>query len=82
VKSSIDRLLAGEKESLALLYDTNGYKVLQKLCKLEIDGLGKDALGAPDMEQVKFCSGQAYMAKKIPNLIRELYKEVNKPQKD
>jgi hypothetical protein len=78
MKSTLDRLSPKEKEALALLYDTEGYTALKKLCTAEIDGLGKDALGASDMEFVKFCSGQAAMAKKIAVYIREAYKEVNK----
>lgn len=54
------------------------YKVLKKLCQLEIDGLAKDALVSQNQEQTRELNGQAMMASKLPKLIRGLYMDINK----
>jgi len=71
----MDQLSPIEKEALALFYETDAYKALDKFCKLDVVGLGRDALVAPSMEQVMYLKGKAYMAEHIPKLIRQLYKE-------
>lgn len=81
MKSTLEELTAAEKKALAHFYGTSAYDVLKKLCHLEIEGLGKDALGSPNHEQTKFYSGQAVMAAKLPKLIRELHKETEKNRK-
>lgn len=78
MKSTLEQLSASKKQALALFYDTEAYKALKELCELEIDGLGKDALGSPSHEQTKWFGGQASMAAKIPKIIKELYIESNK----
>lgn len=78
MKSTLDRLSAKEKEALALLYNTEGYEVLRKLCTLEVEEFAKDALIAPNMEVLNYYRGQADFAKNLPKAIRKVYKEVNK----
>lgn len=68
-------MTAKEKELLINFYGTPTFDAIKKLYKLEIDGLGKDALASPDHETTRFYAGQATMATKIPKLIRHLYKE-------
>jgi len=78
MKSVLDSLSAKEKEALALLYDTEGYTALKKLHRLSVQGLGKDALAAPDLETVRFLAGRARQSKITLDLIREIYLQVNK----
>lgn len=75
MKSTVEQLSPAERAALVHFYDTEAYKALKKLCQLEIDGLGKDALGSPDHEQTRYYSGQASMAAKLPKVIRQLYQE-------
>lgn len=75
MKSTLDSLTPNDKEALAHLYELPGYKALVKLCNLEIKGLAADCLASQNMEMVKYLSGQATMAAKLPKLIRQLYKE-------
>lgn len=78
MKSTVEQLSTKEAEALARFYDTDAFNALSKLCKLEIAGLGKDALASPNHEQTKFYSGQAAMAAKLIKIIRALYKEREK----
>lgn len=78
MKSTVEQLSDNEREALAHLYELPGYKAFLKLCRLEIEGLGKDALGSQSHEDTRFYSGQSVMANKLPKIIRELYKEINK----
>lgn len=75
MKSTVELLTAKERELLVHFYGTPTYDAIKRLCKMEIDGLGKDALVSPNHEQTRFYSGQAVMAAKIPKVIRELYKQ-------
>ena len=78
MKSTLDRLSDNEKEALAHLYELPGFKALVKVCKLEIEGLALDALTSANHETTKFLNGQAVMAEKLPKIVRELYREINK----
>lgn len=83
MKSTVDLLTDKQREALALFYGTDAFDAIKQLCKLEIEGLGKDALASPDHEQTRFYAGQAAMAAKLPKVIRMLYKvkEDNKAKK-
>lgn len=78
MKSTLDQLSPKDKEDLALLYDSDGYQALKKLNKLEQIGLGADALMATTMEDVKYLKGRSYQWKVIIQIIRDIYKQVNK----
>ncbi len=78
MKSTLDKLSDNEKEALAHLYELPGFKALVKVCRLEIEGLAYDALVSPNLETTKYLNGQAVMAEKLPKIVRELYKEINK----
>lgn len=78
MKSTIDQLSVKEKEALAEFYNTEAYKALEKFCKLDIAGLGRDALQSPSQEQTKYLQGKAHYAEYLPKLVHELYKQVNK----
>lgn len=78
MKSTVEQLSNKEVEALVRFYDTDAFNALSKLCKLEIEGLGKDALASPNHEQTKFYSGQAAMAAKLIKIVRGLYKEHEK----
>lgn len=75
MKSSLEKLSPGERNALVHWYDTESYKAFKRLCQFEIEGLGKDALGAQSFEQVKLISGQASMAAKLPKIIRAMFQE-------
>lgn len=77
MKSTLEQLSAKEREALARLCDTDGYKVLKKIHELELIGLGKDALGASNMEEVNFLRGRAHQSKVTIELIRAEYKKSN-----
>lgn len=78
MKSTLERLTAADREALARLYDTEGYRVLKKVHNLELVGLGKDALGATEIDQVKFLAGRAHQSKVTLEMIRTVYKQINK----
>lgn len=78
MKSTVEQLSDNEREALAHLYELPGYKAFVKLCRMEIVGLGADALNSQDHELTRYYSGQATMASKLPKIIRELHKELNK----
>mgnify|MGYP001562310984 CR=1 FL=1 len=78
MKSTLDQLSAKEREALARLYEMDGYTALKRLCELEILGLGKDALQAPDIGVVNLLQGKAIMAKNIPTIIHNEYKRISK----
>lgn len=75
MKSTVDLLTKKEKEALALWYETPSFMALKKLCELEIEGLGKDALGSPSHEATKYYAGQADMAAKLIKVVGGIYKE-------
>ena len=75
MKSTIEQLSAAELKALVLWYNTASFNAYKRLCQLEIDGLGKDALGSPNHDQTRFYSGQASMAAKLPKMIKGLYEE-------
>lgn len=81
MKSTVEILNSKEKAALALLYGTDAYVALKKLCQAEIDGVAKDALAAIEITQVYFNRGEAGMAKKLIKLIEQIYKESEKKQK-
>lgn len=74
MKSTLEYLTLKEREALASLYDTDGYKALKKLCEVEIVALGKDALTAVSMEQKEILHGRAMMAQHIPRIIKDEFK--------
>ncbi len=78
MKSTVELLSDKERAALALLFGTDANNALRKLCQLEIDGCAKDALAATDMNQVNYFRGEASMAKKLPKLIEQVYKETDK----
>jgi hypothetical protein len=78
MKSTLEQLTSKEKDALARLYETEGYKVLKKIHDLEIRGLGKDALDAPSMETLHFLRGRAQQSTITLKLIRDLFKKSNK----
>lgn len=84
MKSTLDQLSPAEIKALVLWYDTESYHALKRLCQLEIDGLGKDALGSQKHEDTRYYSGQASMAAKLPKSIKKLYdlNQENKKQKN
>lgn len=69
-----------DREALARLYGTDGFKALEKFCELDVLGLGRDALVATDMNRVSFLKGEAYILEHLPQLIHQLYKEMDKPK--
>ncbi len=75
MKSTVEQLTPDERKALVLFYDTKAYEAFKRLCELEIEGLGKDALGSTEHSQTRWFGGQANMAAKLPKLIRELHKE-------
>lgn len=75
MKSTVDQLTSKDRQALVHLYGTAAFDAIKSLCKLEIEGLGKDALISPNHEQTRFYSGQAVMAAKITNIIKDLHKE-------
>lgn len=77
MKSTVDLLSKNEKAALAALYETDGYKVLKRVHELELIGMGKDAIVAQTMEQVKFLNGRAFQSKATIDLIRGIYKLVH-----
>ena len=81
MKSTLEQLSANERKALALWYDSDAYKAFKKICRLEIQGLGKDALGSPSHDQTRFYGGQAAMAAKLPKIVKSLYDESVKNQK-
>lgn len=78
MKSTLDQLTDSEREALAHFYELPGYKALVKLHNLELVGLGKDALASPDFENVQYLRGRAHQSKVNVEIIREVYKAVNK----
>lgn len=78
MKSTLDQLSSKEKAALALLYGTDAFLALRKICQLEINGVAKDALEATVIEQVHYAKGQAAMAKKVIRLVELIYKEDGK----
>lgn len=78
MKSTLDQLTASEREGLANLYNTPGYKALCKVHELELIGLGKDALDAANMEEKSYLKGRAAQSKLTIMLIREEYKKLEK----
>ena len=78
MRSSVEQLTPSERKALILWYDTEAFKAFKQFCKLEIEGLGKDALDSPSHDMTRFYSGQANMAAKMPKMIRALYEESNK----
>lgn len=74
LQSILDQLTTKERQALAAIYDLDGYKALKKLCEIEINALGKDALQAPTMEQKEIFHGKAMMAAHIPRVIHEEWK--------
>ncbi|CAB4176478.1 hypothetical protein UFOVP1522_49 [uncultured Caudovirales phage] len=78
MKSTLDRLAPKQKTALVNFYGTDAYEALKQLCKYEVEGLGKDALGSTSHEQTKLYSGQAMMAVKLPKIIKQLYEESKK----
>lgn len=78
MKSTIDQLTPKDRIALAHWYGTESYNALKKLLRLEIEGLGKDALGSPNHEQTKYFAGEAAMAAKIPKIVKQLSIETDK----
>lgn len=78
MKSTLDQLTLKERQALASIYDTDGFKALKKLCEIEIIALGKDALQASTMEIKSILQGKAMMAVHIPKTIQEESKHQNK----
>ena len=81
MKSTVEQLSPAERKALALWYDTESYKAHKKLCKLEIEGLGKDALGSQSHDETRFYSGQASMAAKLPKIVKNIYEDSVKDKK-
>jgi len=75
MKSTVELLTDKQRGALARLYGTDAHDALKALCKLEITGLGKDALDSPDHNMTRWYAGQAAMAAKIPRVIKMLNKE-------
>lgn len=73
--STLEQLSPAYRKALATLYETDAYKAIKQLCELEINGLGKDALGSQSHDMTRFYAGQAYMAAKLPRSIKQLHKE-------
>ena len=78
MKSAIDQLSAGERETLARLYDSGDYKVLRKLIDIERIELAKDHVDERDILQIRYLSGQVASLKKLVGTLRNNFKEVNK----
>ncbi len=78
MKSTLEQLTPKEREALVHFYGTATYDALKHLCRLEIEGLGKDALGSPSHEQTRYFAGQANMAAKLTKVIKSLYEESKK----
>jgi hypothetical protein len=77
--STLDQLSPKERAAIARLHGTEGFAALKKLHSLTVEGLGKDALVAQSMEDVKFLSGRAYQSKILVQAIIDLYKAEDKP---
>lgn len=82
MKSTVEQLNTKEKAALALLFGTDAFQALKKICQLEIDGVAKDALASTEINQVYFFRGEASMAKKLPKLVEQIYKESGKQKQD
>lgn len=78
MKSIVEQLSGKERDALALFYGTDAFAAFKKICQLEINGLGKDALAANTMDQVNFFKGRASMAKELYKLIEATYKDEDK----
>lgn len=77
MKSTIEQLTLNEKKALAHWYNTDSYKALEHLARLEVQGLGADALVAPTLEQVKYLQGRSSWLVDLFKLIRMIHKENN-----
>ena len=75
MKSTLDGLNISEKKALAHWYGTDSYKALEKLAKLEVEGLAADALKATSMEEIRRLQGRSSWAVDIFKLLRQLHKE-------
>lgn len=78
MKSTVEALSGKERDALALFYGTDAFQAFRRLCQIEIEGLGKDALAATTMDAVNFLKGRASFAKELPKLLEEIYKENKK----
>jgi hypothetical protein len=78
MKSAIDQLKPNEREALAHLYDTEGYKALRRLVEIERLELAKDHVGQRDILEVVDLTGQTKALKKLLGTIRDNFKKVNK----
>jgi hypothetical protein len=80
MKSTVELLSDKHRMALARFYGTEAHEALKALAKLEIVGLGKDALSSPNHEQTKWYSGQATMATKLLKMVKMLHddSEANK----
>jgi hypothetical protein len=78
MKSTIDLLSQKDREALASFHGSDAFNALKKLHDATVIGLGKDALIAQTLEEVKFLNGRAYQSKVILSLIKEIHKLVDK----
>jgi hypothetical protein len=78
MKSTLEQLSKNEREAIARLYESDGYKALVKLKDADTVGLGADALIASSMEEVSYLKGRAHQWKVILNAIRDLHKQSQK----
>lgn len=78
IKSTLEMLSPKEREALANLHESDGFKALKKLCEYEIIALGRDALTASTMELKEILHGKAMMASHIPQTINNEWKRLNK----
>lgn len=78
MKSTLEQLSAKEREALAHLVDTDGFKAFVKLIEAERMEIAKDHVDEIDILQVRYLSGQASSLKKLVNTLRENHKQFDK----
>lgn len=78
VKSTLEQLTKNERDALARLYSTDGYKALVKLIQAERLEIAKDHLDQSDILMIRYLSGQASGLKKLVLTLRDNYQKSNK----
>lgn len=74
MKSAADKLSLKEKKALALWYDSESYKALKHLIKIERELLAQDHVGQRDILEVCDLTGQTKSLKKLVRQLEVIYK--------
>lgn len=81
MKSTVEQLTAEERKALALFYDTEAYKALEKLIGFEKTQYAEQHVGQLEIGQIRYLTGMVGSLNKLLNLLQENYKESVKKQK-